>query len=128
MEKLLARLAQQLDTIDEASLMSLWSKYATTTSRFEPTKRWEEAALIFSLIQAKRWNNQHFNFHWSRQSQGQEGFDPQMPNLAPDFALETPQEPAAPHRCRVLDFRPLKQDSENDGKDKKEKKDEKDES
>ena len=52
MEKLLVRLAQQLDAIDEASLMSLWSKYATTASRFEPTKRWEEATLIFSLIQA----------------------------------------------------------------------------
>ena len=53
MEKLLLRLARQLDAIDEASLMSLWSKYATQTSRFEPTKRWEEAALVFSLIQAK---------------------------------------------------------------------------
>ena len=39
MEKLLVRLAQQLDAIDEASLMSLWSKYATTASRFKPTKR-----------------------------------------------------------------------------------------
>ena len=113
MEKLLARLAQQLDTSDEASLMSLWSKYATTTSRFEPTKRWEEATLIFSLIQAKRWKNQLFNFHWSRQSQGREGLDPQMPNLAPDFSLEAPQEPAPEHRCRVLDFRPLKEDDDN---------------
>jgi hypothetical protein len=69
MEKLLVRLAQQLDAIDEASLMSLWSKYATTASRFEPTKRWEEATLIFSLIQAKRWKNQLFNYHWSKQSQ-----------------------------------------------------------
>ncbi|MFT4302509.1 MAG: hypothetical protein QM579_12235 [Desulfovibrio sp.] len=119
MEKLLARLAQQLDTIDEASLMSLWSKYATTTSRFEPTKRWEEATLIFSLIQAKRWKNQLFNFHWSRQSQGQEGLDPQLPNLAPDFALETPQEPAPAQRCRVLEFRPLKQNSENGENDGK---------
>ena len=69
MEKLLVRLAQQLDAIDEASLMSLWSKYATTASRFEPTKRWEEATLVFSLIQAKRWKNQLFNYHWARQAQ-----------------------------------------------------------
>ena len=62
MEKLLVRLAQQLDAIDEASLMSLWSKYATTASRFEPTKRWEEATLVFSLIQAKRWKNQLFYY------------------------------------------------------------------
>ena len=45
MEKLLLKLARQLDALDEASLMSLWSKYATLRSRFEPTKRWEEGAL-----------------------------------------------------------------------------------
>ena len=61
MEKMLLRLARQLDGIDEASLMALWSKYATTVSRFEPTKAWEEAALVFSLIQAKHWKNQLFN-------------------------------------------------------------------
>ena len=32
MEKLLARLAHQLDALDEASLMSLWSKYAALVS------------------------------------------------------------------------------------------------
>lgn len=80
MEKLLLRLARQLDAIDEASLMSLWSKYATQTSRFEPTKRWEEAALVFSLIQAKRWKNQLFNYHWARQSQAP---DADLPGAAP---------------------------------------------
>ena len=108
MEKLLARLAQQLDAIDEASLMSLWSKYATTASRFEPTKRWEEAALIFSLIQAKRWKNQLFNFHWSRQTQERGGAEAPA-GLMPGFELE-PKEPEADvkaaARCRVLAFRP----------------------
>jgi len=67
MEKLLAKLAKQLDSMDEASLMSLWDKYALIVSHFEPSKRWEEAALIFSLIQAKKWKNQLFNYHWSAQ-------------------------------------------------------------
>ncbi len=107
MEKLLARLAQQLDAIDEASLMSLWSKYATAASRFEPTRRW---------IQAKRWKNQLFNYYWARQSRP----DAQEPvatpeGLAPDFELEPADVPTAgttsPHRenarrCRVLAFRP----------------------
>ena len=62
MEKMLQKLARQLDSLDEASLMSLWGKYATIASRFEPTAKWEEAALIFSLIQAKRWKNQLFNY------------------------------------------------------------------
>ena len=124
MEKLLARLAQQLDAIDEASLMSLWSKYATAASRFEPTKRWEEAALIFSLIQAKRWKNQLFNYYWSRQSRP----DAQDPagateGLAPDFELELADVPAAnqsdrheenARRCLVLAFRPAVADGDAD--------------
>ena len=116
MEKLLARLAQQLDAIDEASLMSLWSKYATAARRYEPTGRWEESALIFSLIQAKRCKSQLFNYYWARQSRP----DAQDPvatpeGLAPDFELEPADVPTAgttgPHRenarrCRVLAFRP----------------------
>ena len=113
MEKLLVRLAQQLDAIDEASLMSLWSKYATTASRFEPTKRWEEATLIFSLIQAKRWKNQLFNYHWSRQAQpmgkGPEG----GVNPMPDFELERPEEAPVASKCRVLEFKPSRLDGQD---------------
>lgn len=118
MEKLLVRLAQQLGAIDEASLMSLWSKYATTASRFEPTKRWEEATLIFSLIQAKRWKNQLFNYYWSQQSRPGAQDQIEAPeSLAPDFGLESAEVPAAgqtggqgdlggrpARRCRVLAF------------------------
>ena len=118
MEKLLVRLAQQLDAIDEASLMSLWSKYATTASRFEPTKRWEEATLIFSLIQAKRWKNQLFNYYWSQQSRPGAQDQIEAPeSLAPDFGVESADVPAAgqpggqgdlggrpARRCRVLAF------------------------
>lgn len=125
MEKLLARLAQQLDAIDEASLMSLWSKYATTASRFEPTKRWEEAALIFSLIQAKRWKNQLFNYYWSQLSRPGAQDQIEAPeSLAPDFGLEPAEVPAAgqtggqriqgdrpERRCRVLAFRPAPGDA-----------------
>lgn len=39
----------QLDALDEASLLALWDKYAVIVSHFEPTKRWEEAALVFSV-------------------------------------------------------------------------------
>ena len=114
MEKLLARLAHQLDALDEASLMSLWSKYAALVSTFEPTKRWEENALIFSLIQAKRWKNQLFNYNWSRQSRPDHMGAPDGPSLAPFFSLERPRaeeekpEPSQP-ACRVLSFRPRMQ-------------------
>lgn len=112
MEKLLARLAHQLDALDEASLMSLWSKYAALASTFEPTRRWEENALIFSLIQAKRWKNQLFNYNWSRQSRPEHTGAPEPQTLAPFFSLERPRaaqepEPEAPQPpCRVLPFRP----------------------
>ena len=63
MERMLQKMARQLNAYDEASLIALWDKYATIVERFEPTKRWEEAALIFSLIQAVRLKNQLFNQH-----------------------------------------------------------------
>lgn len=111
MEKLLLRLARQLDALDEASLMALWSKYATLTSRFEPTRRWEEGALVFSLIQAKRWKNQLFNYCWREQRRPPDapaGAPADAGAPAPEFALErTPESPAPP--CRVLRFRPSRE-------------------
>ena len=112
MEKLLVRLAQQLDAIDEASLMSLWSKYATTASRFEPTKRWEEATLIFSLIQAKRWKNQLFNYHWAKQGQPLGKGSAGAVNPMPDFELEAPEQAPAASKCRVLEFKPSRLDGQ----------------
>lgn len=66
MEKALVKLARQLNAYDEASLMSLWEKYAEKVRHFEPTKRWEEAVLIFNLIQSTRLKNQLFNFNWAQ--------------------------------------------------------------
>ncbi|MDR2696634.1 MAG: hypothetical protein LBC79_09695, partial [Deltaproteobacteria bacterium] len=63
MEQMLLRIARQLDALDESSLMALWEKYAAVVAHFEPSRRWEEAALVLSFIQAKRWKNQLFNYH-----------------------------------------------------------------
>ena len=63
MERMLLKMARQLNEYDEASLTALWEKYATIVERFEPSKRWEEAAIVFSLIQAVRLKNQLFNQH-----------------------------------------------------------------
>ena len=120
MEKLLARIARQLDAVDEASLMSLWNKYATLASRFEPTRRWEEAVLIFSLIQAKRMKNQLFNYYWSaqvREENAGKGTPPLQSPLAafqlnrpvsrPDEDDEAEERPG--RACRVLAFQPPRQ-------------------
>lgn len=114
MENLLIKLARQLDGMDEASLMALWDKYANIVNRFEPSRRWEEAALVFSLIQAKRWKNQLFNYHWSQQARPQDTDD-----VTPHgFTLEVPPsetqsgvgDGAPQKRCKILGFRPLKGD------------------
>ncbi len=113
MEHLLTKLARQLDTLDEASLMALWDKYAATVGRFEPSRRWEEAALIFSLIQAKRWKNQLFNYYWAQQARPRDDGPPPQTS----FTLEPPRSGAdgdagapAQKRCKVLSFRPVKSD------------------
>ena len=117
MENLLLKLAKQLDALDEASLMALWSKYATITSRFEPSRRWEESCLVFSMIQAKHWKNQLFNYHWSKRRQPplkEEAADMPFPHFFGEKleAAEVEEAPLAPveknpEPCRVLAFKPL---------------------
>lgn len=106
MEELLLRLARQLDALDEASLMSLWDKYAQKVQRFEPSERWQEAALVLSFIQAKRWKNQLFNAQWAARTRaakdGPTGLPPQSA-----FTLEKPDAaPREARRAKVLDFHP----------------------
>ncbi len=108
MEQHLLKLARQLDALDEASLMALWDSYAEKVHRFEPTKRWEEAALVFSFIQAKRWKNQLFNHHWSQQMRP-ENAEMQLSN----FCLEKDMSPkkkevAEPLKANQLEFKPKK--------------------
>lgn len=99
--------------MDEASLMALWSKYATITSRFEPTKRWEEACLIFSLIQAKHLKNQLFNYCWQKEKKAarpkRENRTHSLPGTAFRLERETPP-PKNP--CRVLKFTPGERDDD----------------
>lgn len=66
LEKAIVKLAKQLNAYDEASLMSLWEKYAEQVRRFEPTKRWEESVLVFNMIQSMRFKNQLFNYNWAQ--------------------------------------------------------------
>lgn len=69
MEAMLQKMARQLASMDEASLMALWDTYHSRVKAFEPTRTWEEACIIFGLIQTVRWKNQLFNNLWSEQKQ-----------------------------------------------------------
>ena len=125
MEPVLRKLARQLNAYDEASLMALWEKYASEVEEFEPTERWEEAALIFSMIQAVRWKNQLFNHHWSARTGAKtDGVPPNSAFTLLDEIEELPDaaEPAeaadgaggpvdgeeAQQRAKILDFTSFK--------------------
>lgn len=61
MEKILLKMARQLNALDEASLMALWDRYLTRVQDFDGSQEWEEASIVLSLIQAVRAKNQLFN-------------------------------------------------------------------
>ena len=90
LEKALLKLARQINAYDEASLMSLWEKYADKVRHFEPTKRWEEDVLVFNLIQSTRMKNQLFNYNWAQSRMPSE--TPHEIDLA---ALTAPEKPTA---------------------------------
>lgn len=129
MERALRKLAAQLNAYDEASLMNLWEHYAKEVEHFEPTKRWEESALIFSFIQAVRWKNQLFNHHWAENSRPDAtGLPPQssftlLEDLSAGGKARDAQAPlnnldnggpadgdGAHKRAKVLSFRPRETD------------------
>ncbi len=103
MEQLLLKMAHQLDTLDEASLTALWEKYAHIVNRFEPSERWQEAALVLSFIQAKRWKNQLFNTKWaSRTRLALQNNTLEKPQVR--FTLESAAPSEARPRAKVLPF------------------------
>ncbi|MDO5536357.1 MAG: hypothetical protein Q4F72_02340 [Desulfovibrionaceae bacterium] len=106
MEKLLLKMADQLDGLAEASLVTLWHKYAKQACIFEPTKEWERATLVFCLIQAKRMKNQLFNYYWQSLSKEHE-------KEAAEKA-SSPEDAASRRRtpCPLLQFRPLPEDED----------------
>jgi hypothetical protein len=85
MQRVLEKMAKKLNEYDEASLMNLWQHYAAQVHDFEPSKRWEEAAIALCLIQAVHWKNQLFNYNLAISATPVEKND--MPPL-PDFFTE----------------------------------------
>jgi hypothetical protein len=108
-EKALLKLASQLDSYDEASLMGLWDKYQAAVQDFQPTRRWQEAVLVLGMIQSVRFKNQLFNHHLAEQARS----DPQeVEQPAHPIGLESG--PFSGHglkeRGKVIPFRPPQDD------------------
>ena len=57
----LNNIADKILALDEASLTSLWEKYKARMERFDPSKEWEKALIIFFIINAVRVKNKVFN-------------------------------------------------------------------
>ncbi len=113
MDKILEKIARQILAFDEASLASLWEKYATRAKQFEPTKSWEEAVIIVSIIQGMQWKNQLFNYHWKEAADPDQAF--QSPLSLPEQQGEQSKEkqPLAGASSdgksgKILPFRPRK--------------------
>ena len=70
MENRLKKIAKELRSYDEASLLQLWEKYHDIVKRFEPTQKWEESVLILGIIQSVHWKNQLFNLKWADSKKG----------------------------------------------------------
>ncbi|MFP4084472.1 MAG: hypothetical protein ACLFP9_06225 [Desulfonatronovibrio sp.] len=98
MEKVLKKLADQLNSLDEASLINLWDKYYERVQKFTPSREWEEDILILSLIQSVRWKNQLFNHCMAHQTQDKPGEE--SPSIRPATGDKVKKS------AKVLDFRP----------------------
>jgi hypothetical protein len=60
-EKALLELADKILAFDEASLAQLQEKYLKMVSDFKPTKEWEQAIVVYFMINSIRVKNKIFN-------------------------------------------------------------------
>jgi len=120
LENALIKLARQIVAFDEASLMDLWEKYAERVRRFEPTRRWEEAALVFGVIQAVRMKNQLFNYNLAASRAGVPGpaLNLDMLNLTAPEARPAPQAAPQPAPEAPAGPKPVARGSVRQGKPK----------
>lgn len=109
MEKMLLKMARQLNAMDEASLMALWGTYLQRVQNFDGSREWEESAIVLSLIQAVRSKNNLFNTKLEERelaNRTQELFPqedrPPRRRMAEDRPHSAPQK-----KAKVHSFRPL---------------------
>lgn len=60
MEKVLQKIARQINALDEGELKQYWNKYLNRIQNFDASPEWEEACIILSLIQAVSGKNLMF--------------------------------------------------------------------
>ncbi len=70
LEASLEKIAEKILALDEASLVSLWSKYKARMDQFDSSREWEKAVIVFFIINAVRAKNQIFNERLLRMHEG----------------------------------------------------------
>ena len=88
LESALDKMAQQILSLDEASLTSLWETYRQKMEHFEPTREWEKAVVVFFIINAVRAKNHIFNEQLMRQKESRGA----APGAAKSAPAASPQE------------------------------------
>ena len=73
MEKAIEKLAEQILSFDEASLVHLREKYRLRIEHFDGTKEWEKAVIIFCIINAMTMKNTLFNENVLKRKKEKEG-------------------------------------------------------
>jgi hypothetical protein len=71
LENALDKIAEQITALDEASLTQLRKKYLNKLFKFEPTKKWEKAVIIYFIINGVIAKNNLFNHHILEQEKGE---------------------------------------------------------
>jgi len=61
LESSLDKIAENILSLDEASLAGLLEKYKNRMEHFETSREWEKSVIIFFIINAVRVKNQIFN-------------------------------------------------------------------
>lgn len=61
LESALDKMAENILSLDEASLSNLWDKYKNKMELFDTTKEWEKSVIIFFIINSVRVKNHIFN-------------------------------------------------------------------
>jgi hypothetical protein len=79
LDKVLDKLAEQIITLDEASLSHVRKKYLDRLFHFEPTKEWEKAVIIYFIINGVIAKNNLFNQHIQEQQKGELPKGPEQP-------------------------------------------------
>lgn len=114
MERLLLKVAEKINSCDEASLTDLWEKYHARTAEFEATARWEQDVLVLTILQGVRWKNRLFN-HGLADRMSVSNIDSNVPKKDRETLHHCPDSGPTPvfsqeNRGKILHFRPRQGD------------------